>query len=288
MKLSVILVVNKIDDILDKCIESINKQTEKSIELILACNKELSKELKEKYKHASIISKDTSKYESLVNEGIRKSKGEYISIIDSHMVLNEKMYENMLFQRADICSCSYIENGNIKHQELYSKLASLIKIDDNIENKMFKKSLIINTLFSLDDDVLSKKLFIYKAVALANTYGFVPEISYDIRRQKEKDDYTKIYKTLDEITKYYKIKNLYDKEKSKLEYIHVREILINAFNYLRKTKNKELLNKNWNYLNEKYPTWKKNLYVKRMPGIKSLTLRLTDKFIYDIKSKMIW
>lgn len=292
MKLSVIIYVDNINDSLDKCISSIKNQTEKSIEVILVCNKTLSSSLKEKYNDFVVISKETDNKYSLINDGIRKSKGEYISIINENMILKERMYEDMLFQRADICSCSYIQDGLVIKQELYSKLASIISIDDNLYNKMFKRELIVNNLFSLDDDVITNKLFIYKVVGMSNTFGFVPEVSYDIRCKKEMVDYTKIYRTLDEITKFYKIKKLYEKDKSKLEYVHVKEILVYAFKYFKKIKDKntrkKMLDDNWYYLNEKYPNWRKNLYVKRMPGLKSLTLRVTDKFIYDIKSKIRW
>ena len=77
------------------------------------------------------------------------------------------------------------------------------------------------------------------------------------------------------------IYNAFLKNKSKLEYVFVNEILKTA-NYLKK--DKKHLENNWNYLNEKFPNWKKNLYVKRMPGIKGLRLRITNKFIYNIRT----
>lgn len=203
------------------------------------------------------------------------------------MILNSKMYEDMLFQRADICLCSYICNNKTHKLELFSKLASIIKIDDNINNKIFKRNLVINNLFSLDK-VLPNKLFIYKAVALSNTFGFVHNISYSINKQQNEYDIYNIYHTFDEIFKYYKIKNLYDKNKTKLEYVCAYELLGNTFKILRKLGNKDMMEYNWKYLNEKFPSWKKNLYIRRMPGLKSLGIRINNKFIYDLKSNIKW
>lgn len=287
MKLSVIIPVNKITDNLEPCIDSILNQTEKNIEVIISCYRNDFNILKEKYNNLKVISNDSSNMEVLKNSGIKYSKGEYISIINQNMILNSKMYEDMLFQRADICLCAYIRNNKKQKLELFSKLASIIKIDDNINNKLFKRNLVVNNLFSLDN-VLANKLFIYKAVATANTFGFVHNISYSTNECQELYQLEKIYKTFDEIFKYYKIKNLYEKNKSKLEYVCAVELLGNTFRYLRKIGDKKLIEENWKYLNEKFPNWRKNLYIRRMPGLKSLNIKITNKFIYDLKSNIKW
>lgn len=285
MKLSVILPIIKIDDNLDKCITSILNQTERDLEIILSINKALYTDINSKYNNLKIVASDSIILEELINNGIRHSKGEYISILNQNQILNNKMYEDMLFQRADICMCSYIENNVKKKQEIFSKLASIIKIDDNIYNKMFKRKLVINNYFSLDK-VIPNKLFIYKAVALANTFGFVHNTSYSTIKKDDNFDITNIYKTFDEIFKYYKIKNLYEKNKSRLEYVCATELLGNTFKTLRKIGNKELLDKNWEYLEDNFPNWRKNFYIRRMPGIRNLGIRITNKYIYDLKSKI--
>lgn len=285
MKLSVILPIIKIDDNLDKCIASILNQTECDLEIILSINKTIYSDINSKYSNLKVVTSESKIKEELINNGIRHSKGEYISILNQKQILNNKMYEDMLFQRADICMCSYIENNVKKKQEVFSKLASIIKIDDNIYNKMFKRKLVVNNYFSLDK-VISNKLFIYKAVAEADTFGFVHNISYSTIKQDEDADITNIYKTFDEIFKYYKIKNLYEKNKSRLEYVCATELLGNTFKLLRKLGNKELLYKNWTYLNEKFPNWRKNFYIRRMPGMRSFSIRITNKYTYDLKSKI--
>lgn len=287
MRLSVILPIDKITNSLEMCINSVLNQSEKDLELIISCNSKDFEMLRDQYTNLKVISNDSENIEVLKNNGIRHSKGEYISIINQNMILNSKMYEDMLFQRADICLCSYICNNKTHKLELFSKLASIIKIDDNINNKIFKRNLVINNLFSLDK-VLPNKLFIYKAVALSNTFGFVHNISYSINKQQNEYDIYNIYHTFDEIFKYYKIKNLYDKNKTKLEYVCAYELLGNTFKILRKLGNKDMMEYNWKYLNEKFPSWKKNLYIRRMPGLKSLGIRINNKFIYDLKSNIKW
>ena len=76
--------------------------------------------------------------------------------------------------------------------------------------------------------------------------------------------------------------------KSKLEYICAYELLGNTFKFLRKTKDKKMLEENWSYLNSKFPNWRKNLYIRRMPGIKNFSIKITNKFIYDLKSNIKW
>lgn len=279
MKLTVILPILEIGNDLDECINSIENQTINDIELIISCNKNIEKQLKEKYK-CKTISSDSDRIEILRNNAIKQAKGEYISIINDKMILNPKMYENVLFQQSDICICCYKENKKVIKIEPFSKQSSIIKIDDNIYNKVFKKSFVINNHFTFNN-CISDKLFIYKVVATANTFGFVHDVCYVTSLVYKSENDERIYRTIDEIIKYYKIKKIYEKNKSKLEYVFVNEILKTA-NYLKK--DKKHLENNWNYLNEKFPNWKKNLYVKRMPGIKGLRLRITNKFIYNIRT----
>ncbi len=287
MKLSVILPIDEITNNLELCINSVLNQSEKNLELIISCKVKDFNILSNKYNNIKIIKNESDDIEVLKNSGIRHSRGEYISIINQSMILSQNMYKDMLFQQSDICMCAYSVNNKKYDLEVFSKLASIIKIDDNINNKLFKRHLVVNNLFSADN-VLPDKLFIYKAVAEANTFGFVHNISYSTNNIKQTYDISKIYNTFDQIFKYYKIKNLYEKNKSKLEYICAYELLGNTFKFLRKTKDKKMLEENWSYLNSKFPNWRKNLYIRRMPGIKNFSIKITNKFIYDLKSNIKW
>ena len=74
MKLTVILPILEIGNDLDECINSIENQTINDIELIISCNKNIEKQLKEKYK-CKTISSDSDRIEILRNNAIKQAKG---------------------------------------------------------------------------------------------------------------------------------------------------------------------------------------------------------------------
>ncbi len=75
------------------------------------------------------------------------------------------------------------------------------------------------------------------------------------------------------IVKYYRDHGLYDMYRDALEYIHIRFFLGNSF--LRSARiedrddRRETIMLGWNLLNEEFPEWRNNRYLRTLPGMKN-------------------
>lgn len=86
------------------------------------------------------------------------------------------------------------------------------------------------------------------------------------------------------IVSWYKEKGIYDRYKQELEYLHIKFFLGNSF--LRSTRiddasdRKATLKLGWDLLNESYPHWHKNPYLKSEPGLKNKYFRFVYSWNY--------
>lgn len=98
--------------------------------------------------------------------------------------------------------------------------------------------------------------------------------------QKVKD----IYKIVDDVILFYKENNMYKKFYDDLEYLFIKELLLSSgkrfleHDILKKT---DLLNKNFLFVKNYFPNWKKNPYLKKQSKV-NLVLKLITPFSYKI------
>lgn len=80
------------------------------------------------------------------------------------------------------------------------------------------------------------------------------------------------------IVRYYKDHGFYDEYKEALEYIHIRFFLGNSFLRSARIKDAEdrrnTIMMGWNLLNETFPQWRKNHYLRTLPGMKNRYFRM--------------
>ena len=96
-KISIIVPVYNVENYLERCVESILKQTYTNFELLLINDGstdrslDILKKYKEKYPEITkIIDKKNGGLSSARNAGIRDAKGEYLSFIDSDDIIYSK------------------------------------------------------------------------------------------------------------------------------------------------------------------------------------------------------
>lgn len=163
--ISVIVPVYKVEKYLEKCIESVLKQTYTNLQIILVddgspdnCGK-ICDEYAKKDSRIEVIHKANGGLSDARNVGISKAKGRYIGFVDSDDYIKEDMYEILLnlIKKYDadvsICNLYDVIDGNecIRNKENgireYSRLDILKKVllDKNIQsyawNKLYKKEL---------------------------------------------------------------------------------------------------------------------------------------------------
>jgi len=163
--ISIIIPVYKVEKYLEKCIESVLKQTYTNLQIILVddgspdnCGKTCD-EYAKKDSRIEVIHKVNGGLSDARNVGIIKAKGKYIGFVDSDDYIKEDMYEillNLIIEyNADVSICNlydvidgkeYIRNKENGIQE-YSRLDILkeVLLDKNIQsyawNKLYKKEL---------------------------------------------------------------------------------------------------------------------------------------------------
>lgn len=162
--LTVIVPVYNVEKYLDTCIKSIINQTYSNLEIILVDDgsKDDSGRICDKYaekdKRIKVIHKENEGLSEARNLGIKLSKGDYITFVDSDDYIDERMYEILIhdleYYDVDIATCDYLrvedysKKAEISNEvNIYDKKEALCKLLKNEEykdyawNKVYKKKL---------------------------------------------------------------------------------------------------------------------------------------------------
>ena len=245
--ISVIVPVYNVEEYLEECLESIQKQTYSDIEVILVNDgsTDRSKEICERYcekdSRFKLVNQENKGLSGARNRGMLESKGEFISFVDSDDVLKEDMLEQLIKQMTsedvDIVECWYTnekqelglttpKNVKIIFQG-NSKEALVSLCRDNIVRlnpvaKLYRREVIINFPFS--EGVIYEDVFagigilkhIRKMVKI-NYIGYYYRVRQGSTMNREFN-----IKNLDLFTICDKLEQLYQGDTFALAYIHRR------------------------------------------------------------------
>lgn len=98
-----------------------------------------------------------------------------------------------------------------------------------------------------------------------------------------------VYKIIEDITAFYKNKNLYNSYYFDLEYLFIKEILLSSgkrFLEYDKLSGANLFEENYAYANQMFPNWKKNKYLKINNKV-NFVLKLIYPFNYKLVMKLL-
>ena len=170
--ISVIVPVYNVEEYLEECLESIQKQTYSDIEVILVNDgstdrsKEICEQYCEKDSRFKLVNQENKGLSGARNRGMLESKGEFISFVDSDDVLKEDMLEQLIKQMTsediDIVECWYtnekqelglttpknvkiIFQGNSKEALVSLCRDNIVRL--NAVAKLFRRQVIINFPF---------------------------------------------------------------------------------------------------------------------------------------------
>ena len=170
--ISVIVPVYNVEEYLEECLKSIQKQTYSDIEVILVNDgsTDRSKEICERYcekdSRFKLVNQENKGLSGARNRGMLESKGEFISFVDSDDVLKEDMLEQLMKQMTsediDIVECWYtnekqelglttpknvkiIFQGNSKEALVSLCRDNIVRL--NAVAKLFRRQVIINFPF---------------------------------------------------------------------------------------------------------------------------------------------
>ena len=196
--ISIIIPCYNIEKYIEKCIESIEKQTYKDIEIIVVddCSKDGTldklKELQEKYSNLQVYQNDKNRGAAYSrNFAMKKAKGEYIGFVDSDDYITEDYYEKLMEtaekEKADLVATDieivYENNSNapILSRACLGEVTKFNLVNNGLAaspcNKIIKKELIEEYSFlegKINEDVAS----ILPAIVKAKRVAYVPGIKY--------------------------------------------------------------------------------------------------------------
>lgn len=250
--ISVIIPVYKVEKFLDKCVNSVIKQTYKNIEIILVddgspdgCPKKCDDWAK-KDRRIEVIHKKNAGVSSARNIGIKEAKGEWITFVDSDDWVDEgfikKLYQVYLNNKSDIVMSSYYRVTNNKYERINTS-DDIINVDNNdylinalnpqtgygfCHMRIIKREKINNLIFDENLKVTEDALFNIKLARNINNVSFLgePLYYYRVNNQSVVKKYDKDYsnKYLEGIKK---LKNYIFSEYSNKE-----DILQNYYNFV--------------------------------------------------------
>lgn len=196
--ISIIIPCYNIENYIEKCIESIENQTYKDIEIIAVddCSKDGTlvklKELQEKYSNLQVYQNDKNRGAAYSrNFAMKKAKGEYIGFVDSDDYITDDYYEKLMEtaekEKADLVATDieivYENNSNapILSRACLGEVTKFNLVNNGLAaspcNKIIKKELIEKYLFlegKINEDVAS----ILPAIVKAKKVAYVQGIKY--------------------------------------------------------------------------------------------------------------
>ena len=305
--LSIITPVYNCYHLMDRLLETLEKQTSDDFEVIFIddCSKDdsynlLSKELQNyHFKYKLLQNKKNEGPGNTRNHGISVSQGDYLTFVDSDDYISTDFVKNLEKKikrnKYDVVIFDYLINkaGKISTKKslplnygtVDSKLALALS-NGMCWGKVFKKQVIIDNSIQFPELMRSEDLaFVKSAISKCNSIYYLPNklytymiVSTSIMHRAD------TLNTNNNIKAYRYIEKNIDKG-PELEMIYIREYLylIVQILFLQKKNNNEI-KKFIEKCEKEYPTWYKNKYIKYQPFyLKTLLFLIKNKCISLLK-----
>ena len=314
--ISIIVPVYKVEQYLEKCLNSLVNQTYKNIEIIVVNDgspdnsQKIIDEYQKKYpKLIKSYIKENGGLSDARNFGIKKSHGDYIAFVDSDDYVDTTMYEKLYNKAIShdfdlvVCNLNYVYPNQSKSCncnidcDIFTKeeIKNIMTIIYPAAwNKLYKKELLNEITFKKGiwyEDVE----FLYRLFPRIKSIGVVDENLYQyVQREGAITSIfnEKIYDYIDNwngIIDYYKKNDLFDEYKLELEYSYVRYLYATMVKGLLKWHNREKydlgVQKAIDNVYANFPNYKKNKYIKKLNG-KSLYLRYFNRSLANLMFKL--
>lgn len=300
-KVSIIVPIYNVEQYLRRCLDTLVMQTHEDLEIILVNDgtKDNSLSIMEEYQKqypskVFVYSKENGGLSDARNYGIQYATGDYLSFIDSDdwvdLTMIEKLHDAIVKHQADIaiCDMEYIYDDQPSRYSscgdfdvlVTEQHPEVILLNNSACNKLFKKELFqsirfpkgqwyedlatIPQIMYLTHKIVKVSEPLYKYyqrsssishsadIRIFDIYQSIEDIKRDILTQP---DCERRQKTLEEIHKLFIIHGL-----------DLTTVRIKDFD----EKQTEYLSKNMEYLNQHYPDWRKNPYLKQYSWKKKL------------------
>lgn len=297
IKVSVIVAAYNVAQYIEKCVNSLVNQTLDALQIIVVDDGSKDSTVSILNKFAGKIEyyyKENGGLSDARNFGLSFAKGEYVSFVDGddfcELNMYERLYEAAKEHTCDLVECAYFrdyESFSIVKHVTKSRGAKILCNPSGQWNKLIRTEIIKrNSLEFLkgvwyEDYNFNTKLFPFlKNICVVDIplYHYVQRSGSIMHTiiSKIKD----IYIATDDIVAFYVKNNLFEKFSADLEYLISKEILLSSglrcLDYDKKNRT-HLVQENYLYLNEKFPNWRKNKFLKHFTA-ENLCMRFMNEF----------
>lgn len=312
IKVSIIVPVYNVEAYLAKCLDGLIKQTLKEIEIIVVndgatdgSQKIIDEYLKKSDRIKAYI-KENGGLSDARNYGLTFTTGEYIGFVDSDDFVEVDMYE-ILYEKAKEMDSDVVE-CNLRHtykdyedieigKEIYDKNEMLMFGRSVVWNKIYKRDWLLGTAITFPKGLIYEDVeFFIKLVPHIKQYDYIEAapIHYVQRssslNNKSSMKTLDILKILDNIREYYVKMEYYKEYEEPMEFFFARILLCSSVSRMCKIPDhrlrNEALKKNFDFLIDKFPMWKKNKILNMQKSYQGLYMRSVNKITYRIYSRI--
>lgn len=303
-KYSIITPMYNSFSLMNRYFDSLNNQTFKDFEIIIVddCSTDSSYEKAFEYAKKSDLNIRVLKTEknfgpgNARNLGISVAKGDYILFLDSDDYLSdvciEKLndvenYDILLFdynriKKSRIIPCQTLR----KHfSDLISREEVILWATTNVCGKVYKRSILLQEKIVFPNLIRYEDfVFFVKSVTVSNTIKYLDEELYNYVDNSSSIVHAYSDKGLECAKDAFSI--LKDDFKTYpveiIEALYIREILYVCVKEQLTNYNEETLNKTLKEIEEQYPNWKNNKYVKHFKIIQKLILNIVRFKLFQL------
>ena len=250
IKFSIIIPVYNVEKYLNKCLDSIVKQTYKNYETIIVCDKcsdnseSIVDEYVKKYNNFTKIYEEHTGLSKARNIGVEASSGEYILFLDGDDYFKPNLLDVLSYYLDDTPDLIRFQIQDVKGKEIIKHNEEGFNTTDGVSafNKIFKYHYIENAWsYCYNANFYKKNKFKFMEGCIAEDYGLIPLIIAKAKKVKSLSyigyNYIQRENSLMSDTDYYKkVKKIEDMLmqsvflKGKLKDIKGKELIISFIN----------------------------------------------------------
>ena len=281
--ISIIIPVYNNEEWFERCINSVINQTYKNLEIIIIndCSTDDVEDIIFKYKKldSRIIYMKNDKNKGVGysrNRGLEISKGNYIYFLDSDDYIEkdaiESLYSNIKPTDTYCCMLAGFKEVAGVRKEAHRKIEDLELLKSpSVCVRLFNKRMIEKSGILFSDIKVGEDLeFVFKLLIYNNNVSYVDKALFtyvihdDSSIRSYTDEQLDTLKAMDSIVKYAIENNKYEEFKEKIEYVAVDHILVGTISRIINMKGykNDSIQKCVNYIDNNYPDWKNNRFVK--------------------------
>lgn len=294
VKVSVIVPIYNVENYLERCLESLVKQTLEEIQIILVDDgspdgsAKIINDFAQRYPQKILaLSKENGGLSDARNFGIPYAEGEYIGFVDSDDYLDITMYEKLYKKaeetEADIVVCGYYGINEEKGTYKYLQKGNVMQFDQNLHenpkllytnapyawNKIFRKKLFLDTEIRFPKGHIYEDIAtVYPLMLYANKVSKVDEaLYYYILKRKGAITSTfspsilQMYSSLAIMNDYYLKEAAFGEFEDVLGFINLKHTILRFWDFVLYDDRKlqfRMVKEGFKHLNKYFTDWKHN------------------------------